>query len=98
MKRIYLLLIIALCLVACNKQTKQKPAEEEITSIEDLDGKVVGTLTGSSFEIDFAGRKDFQVVRQPSLSDLIASLRKGRIDAILYDEDCFLTRCCGRTA
>ncbi|MBR5919756.1 MAG: ABC transporter permease subunit [Bacteroidales bacterium] len=89
MKRIYLLLIIALCLVACNKQTKQKPAEEEITSIEDLKGKVVGTLTGSSFEIDFAGRKDFQVVRQPSLSDLIASLRKGRIDAILYDEDCF---------
>ena len=88
MKRIYLLLIIALCLVACNKQTKQKPAEEEITSIEDLKGKVVGTLTGSSFDIDFAKQSEFRLVRQPTLSDLIASLRKGRIDAILYDEVC----------
>lgn len=81
-------MIIALCFVSCNKK-KDAQTAKEITSIEDLNGKVVGTLTGSSFEIDFAGRSDFRLVRQPTLSDLIASLRKGRIDAILYDEVCF---------
>lgn len=88
MKRLFLFLIIALCFASCHKK-KDVKTTEEITSIEDLKGKVVGTLTGSSFEIDFAGRSDFRLVRQPTLSDLIASLRRGRIDAILYDEVCF---------
>ena len=88
MKKIYLLLL-ALCLVACGTRKASQPDENEITSIEDLKGKVVGTLTGCSFEIDYAGRSDFRIVRQPTLSDLIASLRQGRIDAILYDEVCF---------
>ena len=81
-----LLLFIVLCFVACGKQEEQQPADKEITTIEDLNGKVVGTLTGSSFEIDMAGNSYFRIVRQPTLPDLIASLHKGRIDAILYDE------------
>lgn len=81
-----LLLFIVLCFVACGKQEEQQHSEKEITTIEDLNGKVVGTLTGSSFEIDMAGNSYFRIVRQPTLPDLIASLHKGRIDAILYDE------------
>lgn len=80
-----LLLIIVLCFIACENKEEQ-PSEKEITTIEDLNGKVVGTLTGSSFEIDMAGNSYFRIVRQPTLPDLIASLHKGRIDAILYDE------------
>lgn len=88
MKKLYLILI-AICLVACGNRKEQiEPADKEITTIEDLNGKVVGTLTGSSFEIDMAGNSYFKLVRQPTLADLIASLHKGRIDAILYDEIC----------
>ena len=87
MKRLIYLLCITLCLVSCNrKQETQTNEAQEIRTEKDLEGKVVGTLTGTCFEIDFAGRSDFRLVRQPTLSDLIASLRKGRIDAILYDE------------
>lgn len=81
-----LFLFIVLCFIACEKKEEQQPADKEITTIEDLNGKVVGTLTGSSFEIDMAGNSYFRIVRQPTLPDLIASLHKGRIDAILYDE------------
>ena len=87
MKRLFYLLCITLCLVSCNRKQETKDTDEqEIRTEKDLEGKVVGTLTGTCFEIDFAGRSDFRLVRQPTLSDLIASLRKGRIDAILYDE------------
>lgn len=90
MKRFLLFLFIALFLVACNNRQKSQPkASHEILSEKDLQGKVVATLTGSSFEIDMAGRSDFKIVRQPTLSDCIASLRQGRIDAIVYDEVCF---------
>lgn len=88
MKKLYLILL-AICLVACGNREVSQPYDKEISTIEDLNGKVVGTLTGSSFEIDYANRSDFYLVRQPTLSDLIASLRQGRIDAILYDEVCF---------
>lgn len=78
---------ITLCLVSCGRKQEAETNEvHEILTEKDLEGKVIGTLTGSCFEIDFANRSDFRVVRQPTLSDLIASLRKGRIDAILYDE------------
>lgn len=87
MKRLLYLLCITLCLVSCSKKQETKDTDEqEIRTEKDLEGKVVGTLTGTCFEIDFAGRSDFRLVRQPTLSDLIASLRKGRIDALLYDE------------
>lgn len=87
MKRLLYLLCITLCLVSCSKKQETKDTDvQEIRTEKDLEGKVVGTLTGTCFEIDFAGRSDFRLVRQPTLSDLIASLRKGRIDAILYDE------------
>jgi polar amino acid transport system substrate-binding protein len=90
MKRLLFFIFIALCLVACNnKQKSRSKANQEILSEKDLQGKVVGTLTGSSFEIDMAGRSDFRIVRQPTMSDCIASLRQGRIDAIVYDEVCF---------
>lgn len=90
MKRLLFFIFIALCLVACNnKQKSRSKANQEILSEKDLQGKVVVTLTGSSFEIDMAGRSDFKIVRQPTLSDCIASLRQGRIDAIVYDEVCF---------
>ena len=90
MKRLLFFIFIALCLVACNnKQKSRSMANQEILSEKDLQGKVVVTLTGSSFEIDMAGRTDFKIVRQPTLSDCIASLRQGRIDAIVYDEVCF---------
>ena len=90
MKRLLFFIFIALCLVACNnKQKSRSKANQEILSEKDLQGKVVVTLTGSSFEIDMAGRTDFKIVRQPTLSDCIASLRQGRIDAIVYDEVCF---------
>jgi polar amino acid transport system substrate-binding protein len=88
MKKLYIILF-AIILVACgNRNDQSEPANREITSIEDLNGKVVGTLTGTSFEIDMAGNSYFKLVRQPTLADLIASLHKGRIDAILYDEIC----------
>lgn len=87
MKRLLYLLCFTLCLVSCSKkQETQEKNVQEIRTEKDLEGKVVGTLTGTCFEIDFAGRSDFRLVRQPTLSDLIASLHKGRIDAILYDE------------
>jgi len=83
-------IFIALCLVACNnRQKSQSKANQEILSEKDLQGKVVATLTGCSFEIDMAGRSDFKIVRQPTMSDCIASLRQGRVDAIVYDEVCF---------
>lgn len=82
-------MFITLCLVSCSKkQETQETDVQEIRTEKDLEGKVVGTLTGCCFEIDYAGRSDFRLVRQPTLSDLITSLRKGRIDAILYDEVC----------
>lgn len=87
MKRFLFFLCITLCLISCNRKQEVQTGEvHEIRMEKDLEGKVVGTLTGTCFEIDFAGRSDFRLVRQPTLSDLIASLRKGRIDAILYDE------------
>ncbi|MBP5571029.1 MAG: ABC transporter permease subunit [Prevotella sp.] len=87
MKRFLFFLCITLCLISCNRKQEVQTGEvHEIRTEKDLKGKVVGTLTGTCFEIDFAGRSDFRLVRQPTLSDLIASLRKGRIDAILYDE------------
>lgn len=90
MKRLLFFIFIALCLFACNNREKsQSKANQEILSEKDLQGKVVVTLTGSSFEIDMAGRSDFKIVRQPTMSDCIASLRQGRVDAIVYDEVCF---------
>lgn len=90
MKRLLFYIFIALCLVACdNKQKSQSNENHEILSEKDLQGKKVATLTGSSFEIDMAGRSDFKIVRQPTLSDCIASLRQGRVAAIVYDEVCF---------
>lgn len=90
MKRLLFFIFIALCLVACNnRQKSQSKANQEIRSEKDLQGKVVATLTGCSFEIDMAGRSDFKIVRQPTMSDCIASLRQGRVDAIVYDEVCF---------
>lgn len=90
MKRWLYFLVITLCLVACNhKQGAQTNEASEIQTEKDLEGKVVGTLTGCCFEIDLAGRKEYRIVRQPTLSDCIASLRKGRIDAIVFDEVCF---------
>lgn len=90
MKKLYIILLfIAIGLIACDTGQNTQLPDEEITTFEDLNGKVVGTITGSSFEIDMAGNSNFRIVRQPSLSDLIASLRQGRIDAILYDEVCF---------
>lgn len=90
MKRLLFFIFIALCFVACNDKEKSQSKEEshEILSEKDLQGKTVATLTGSSFEIDMAGRSDFKIVRQPTMSDCIASLRQGRIDAIVYDEVC----------
>lgn len=87
MKRFLFFLCITLCLISCNRKQEVQTGEVyEIRTEKDLEGKVVGTLTGTCFEIDFAGRSDFRLVRQPTLSDLIASLHRGRIDAILYDE------------
>lgn len=87
MKRFLFFLCITLCLISCNRKQEVQTGEvHEIRMEKDLEGKVVGTLTGTCFEIDFAGRSDFRLVRQPTLSDLIASLHRGRIDAILYDE------------
>lgn len=87
MKRFLFFLCITLCLISCNRKQEVQTGEvHEIRTEKDLEGKVVGTLTGTCFEIDFAGRSDFRLVRQPTLSDLIASLHRGRIDAILYDE------------
>ena len=89
MKKLYIILLfIAIGLIACDTSQNTQLPDEEITTFEDLNGKVVGTITGSSFEIDMAGNSNFRIVRQPTLSDLISALHKGRIDAILYDEIC----------
>ena len=64
MKRLFYLLCITLCLVSCNRKQETKDTDEqEIRTEKDLEGKVVGTLTGTCFEIDFAGRSDFRLVR-----------------------------------
>ena len=64
MKRFLFFLCITLCLISCNRKQEVQTGEvHEIRTEKDLKGKVVGTLTGTCFEIDFAGRSDFRLVR-----------------------------------
>jgi len=83
MKRLFLLLVVALCLAACGSRT---PHVNKPKSEADLSGKVVGVIAGQSYDIDLTARKDLTICRHPTISECIASLETGRIDVFVADE------------
>ncbi|MBO4739932.1 MAG: ABC transporter permease subunit [Bacteroidales bacterium] len=79
---ITLLCVLLIC--ACNHNNTQ--SADALQSETDLSGRVVGVVSGTSYEIELTQRKDVKVVRLPTAIDCIVALKKGRIDAFVYDE------------
>ena len=58
-----------------------------ITSIADLAGKPVATTTGSLYDRWAPGcQPAMQLVREPSFTGMVAALKEGRAQAIMWDE------------
>ena len=75
-------LLLTLLLLSCG----QKTAPVELKSEVDVAGKTIGVPTGSYYDIEMTKRQDIRLERYTTLSDLIAVLKTGKIDAFLTDE------------
>jgi len=56
----------------------------EIKGLQDLSGKRVGVIKGTTSE-DFMHYYDVTIMRTETLDDLIRSLKSGAVDAVVYD-------------
>lgn len=84
-KWLLFLLLSVLAFPACTVHS----GESTIQCEADLPGHRVGTLSGTVYEIQLVERQDMELFVYSSLPDGIDALRKGRVDAIIYDEFAF---------
>ena len=84
-KWLLFLLLSVLAFPACTVHS----GESAIQCEADLPGHRVGTLSGTVYEIQLVERQDMELFVYSSLPDGIDALRKGRVDAIIYDEFAF---------
>ena len=69
MKRLLLIFVTAFLLCSCAKQNK---AEETYTEVSQLDGQIIGCMSGSIFDLtirDEAAKKRFDSTRCTSLEE-----------------------------
>ncbi|SFE26020.1 transporter substrate-binding domain-containing protein [Alteribacillus iranensis] len=61
-------------------------SEEEISSIDDVDGKTVATRVGSTSEAYLEENTDANIEAFPEITEAYQSVLTGRADAVLYDK------------
>ena len=83
MKKLLLAMLPLLLLAGC--KSGGSPAKE-ILSDADLAGMSVGTMTGTIYDIEYTKQPGIDLSRFTTISDGIAALRQGRVDAIICDE------------
>lgn len=81
----HLLLVSVLAFSACTGYRGSYTIQEE----KDLIGHRVGTLSGTVYEMQLEKNPEISSFVFSSLPDGIDALRRGRVDAILYDEFAF---------
>lgn len=80
-----LLLLSVLAVSACTVHR----GGSDIQCEADLPGHRVGTLSGTVYEMQLLERQDMETFVYGSLPDGIDALRRGRVDAVIYDEFAF---------
>jgi glutamine transport system substrate-binding protein len=61
------------------------PKDSDIQSVEDLDGKTVGTRQGSTSQKYLKENTDADIEAFPAIVEAYNALKGGRFDAVLYD-------------
>ena len=83
MKKILPVFLAVILLVGCKPKAE---AVKEPHSEADLAGMSVGTMTGTIYDIEYTKQPEINLSRFTTISDAIAALRQGRVDAIICDE------------
>ena len=83
-KNILLPLMSVLCCVACGNGGKSVD-EGEISSLEDLKGKKVGVILGSTADVLLTEYPDVEVMRYNATAVVLQSVELNKVDAALLD-------------
>lgn len=81
------MLIISACLFSAGCGSASEWKYDPITDVNDLEGRRVGVNLAWESDYYLTGRKDMELVRYDSTSDMIMALKYDKIDAIALDVD-----------
>ena len=91
MKRLLLIFVTAFLLCSCAKQNK---AEETYTEVSQLDGQIIGCMSGSIFDATIRETfKKSEVVYFNSRAELLNGLKQNKIEAYIADEPVAMLMC-----